>query len=101
MRMPRSHRTMLWLPSEMMYSAALSHSSMVAANPRFKSTGMPERPHSLRSSKFCMFLAPIWIISTYLAAVSRARWLVTSQTTARPVASLASFMYRRPSSSRP
>ena len=36
----------------------LSHSSIVAERPRFNSTGIPVRPTSFKSSKFCIFLAP-------------------------------------------
>ena len=38
-RMPRSHRTTLGLPAARMYSAAISHSSIVADRPRLSSTG--------------------------------------------------------------
>lgn len=40
-RIPRSQSTTLGLPSAIMYSAAFSHSSMVAESPRFSSTGTP------------------------------------------------------------
>ena len=39
-RMPRSHSTTSWLPATTMYSAAISHSSIVADSPRLSSTGM-------------------------------------------------------------
>ena len=42
------------LPSERMYSAALSHSSMVAVNPRLSSTGLGWRPSSESSVKLAM-----------------------------------------------
>ena len=70
-RIPRSHSTTLGFPSAMMYSAALSHSSMVALKPLFKRTGRPERPASFKRMKFCMLRAPIWIMSTYFTAASR------------------------------
>src|SRR3569832_3035889 len=47
-----------------MYSAAMSHSEMVADIPRFKITGFCTRPTSFRRSKFCMLRVPIWITST-------------------------------------
>ena len=37
--MPRSTSTISWLPALKMYSAALSHSSMVAVSPRLSWTG--------------------------------------------------------------
>ncbi|MEI2821695.1 MAG: hypothetical protein V9E81_16565 [Marmoricola sp.] len=37
--MPRSHSTMSGLPRWAMYSAAISHSSIVAVIPRLRSTG--------------------------------------------------------------
>ena len=40
-RMPRSHSTMSRLPRCAMYSAAISHSSMVACMPRLSITGLP------------------------------------------------------------
>ena len=49
-RMPRSHRMTSRLPCDRMYSAASSHSSIVEDMPRFKSTGLPERPASCKSA---------------------------------------------------
>jgi tRNA uracil 4-sulfurtransferase len=43
-RMPRSHSTMSRLPRWAMYSAAISHSSMVAFMPRLSMTGLPTAP---------------------------------------------------------
>ncbi len=43
-RMPRSHRITLGLPSAMMYSAAESSSSIEAAMPRLSRTGRSQRP---------------------------------------------------------
>jgi len=37
------------LPSEIIYSAAINHSSMVAASPLFRSTGLLDIPTSLSS----------------------------------------------------
>src|SRR5207248_11563635 len=53
-----------------MYSAANSHSSIVAAIPRFSSTGSFDRPARLRSEKFCILRAPIWITSPYCSTRS-------------------------------
>ena len=57
-RMPRSHRTMSRLPRWAMYSAAISHSSMVACMPRLSMTGLPDCPTACRSPKFCMLRVP-------------------------------------------
>jgi len=58
-RMPRSHSTMSRLPRCAMYSAAISHSSMVAFMPRFSMTGLPAEPAAWSSAKFCMLRVPI------------------------------------------
>ena len=58
-RIPRSHNTTCSLPSDMMYSAAINHSSYVADKPRFKRTGLFNLPTSFKSVKFCMLRAPI------------------------------------------
>ncbi len=55
---PRSHSTMSRLPRCAMYSAAISHSSMVAFIPRLSITGLPAEPTACSSGKFCMFLVP-------------------------------------------
>ncbi len=57
-RMPRSHRTMSRLPRCAMYSAAISHSSIVAFIPRFSMTGLPADPTAWSSGKFCMLRVP-------------------------------------------
>ena len=57
-RMPRSHMMTWKFFSDMMYSAAFSHSSIVPAMPRFSMTGFWERPASFSSGKFCMWRAP-------------------------------------------
>ena len=62
-RMPRSHSTMLRLPRWAMYSAAISHSSMVALIPRLSSTGLAAEPTAWSSAKFCMFRVPTWSMS--------------------------------------
>ena len=62
-RMPRSQRITSRLPSLRMYSADISHSSIVAERPRLSSTGLPARPTSASSWKFCMLRAPIWRMS--------------------------------------
>ena len=61
--MPRSQRITCSFPSDRMYSAAISHSSMVLARPLFKRIGLLCLPTSRRSLKFCMFLAPICMMS--------------------------------------
>ena len=57
-RMPRSHSTMSRLPRCAMYSAAISHSSMVAFMPRLSITGLPTPPTACSSGKFCMLRVP-------------------------------------------
>ena len=47
-RMPRSQRMTLGLPDERMYSAAMSHSSMVAERPRLSRTGLRLWPTALQ-----------------------------------------------------
>ena len=100
-RMPRSQRITFSFPSDRMYSAAISHSSIVEDIPRFKSTGFPIRPTHLSSSKFCIFLAPTCTTSTYF--ITRSAWLgeTISVTTPNPVSSLTSARIFRPSSPKP
>ena len=62
-RMPRSHRTMSRLPRWAMYSAAISHSSIVAFMPRLSSTGFAAAPTACSSVKFCMLRVPTWSMS--------------------------------------
>ena len=57
-RMPRSQSTMSRLPRWAMYSAAISHSSMVAFMPRLSMTGLPTPPTACSSGKFCMLRVP-------------------------------------------
>ena len=45
-RIPRSQRIIWSLPCEIMYSAALMNSSIVAAKPRFNNTGLFILPSS-------------------------------------------------------
>ena len=85
----------------MRYSAAMSHSSIVAERPRFRRTGIPVLPTSLRSSKFCMFLAPIWNMSMYDFIISTSLGETTSVVTGMPYLSPASLRYLRPSSPSP
>ena len=100
-RIPRSQRATLEFPAAMIYSAALSHSSIVAERPRFNSTGIPVRPTSFKSSKFCIFLAPTCSMETYCSADSTAWALVTSQIVANPVSFAAVCIYFKPSTSSP
>ena len=83
-RMPRSHMMTSGFPSFIIYSAAMIHSSTVALMPRFKSTGLPLRPAAFRRATFCMFLAPIWSISTYFVYFSMSFSLMISETTGMP-----------------
>ena len=89
-RMPRSQRMIWLLPTDAMYSAAISHSSMVAPKPRLSITGRPARPQASSSEKFCMFRVPIWRMSAYSATMSTWLGSMTSVITGRPVRSRAS-----------
>ena len=62
-RMPRSQSTMSRLPRWAMYSAAISHSSIVALMPRLSRTGLAAEPTACSSAKFCMFRVPTWSMS--------------------------------------
>ena len=59
-RIPRSHKITSSVPEESRYSAAISHSSIVAERPRLRITGFPKAPTFFKSSKFCILRAPIW-----------------------------------------
>src|SRR6267143_991553 len=88
LRTPRSHRMTSWFPSASRYSADSSSSCTVALIPRLRSTGLPQRPASLSSEKFCMLRAPSCTMSDI------------SATQPRPVSSIASVQIRSPVSSR-
>ena len=62
-RTPRSQRITRRLPCASTYSADMSRSLTVALIPRFSRTGVRVRPTSFRRSKFCMFRAPICMMS--------------------------------------
>ena len=100
-RMPRSQRMTFSLPPAMMYSALMSHSSMVLARPRLSSTGLFVLPRALSRSKFCMLRAPTWMRSTCSTNSSRCSMAISSETMGRPVAFLASTRSRMPSVPRP
>ena len=63
---PRSQSITCVFPSRTTYSAAISSSSIVADEPRFRSTGLFALPTSASSEKFGMLRAPIWITSDRL-----------------------------------
>jgi len=100
-RMPRSHSTMSRLPRCAMYSAAISHSSMVADMPRLSMTGLPAAPTACSRGKFCMLRVPTWSMSAYLLTRSTSRWSITSVTMGRPVSSRTSARILSPTSPRP
>ena len=62
-RTPLSHRTMSRLPRWATYSAAISHSSIVAFIPRLSITGLPALPTAWSRPKFCMLRVPICSMS--------------------------------------
>src|SRR5690606_39148545 len=82
--MPRSHRTTLGLPWLRMYSAACRNSVTDVDIPRLNSTGLPERPTSASSAKFCVFLAPTWSMSATAATFATSSGVVTSVTIGSP-----------------
>ena len=85
-RMPRSQRITLELPSERIYSAAISQSSIVAAKPRLSSTGLFCFPTCLSNEKFCIFLAPICSTSATSAILSISAVSITSVMIPKPLA---------------
>jgi hypothetical protein len=46
-----------------MYSAAISHSSIVACMPRLSMTGLPDWPTAWSRAKFAMLRVPTWSMS--------------------------------------
>lgn len=56
-RMPRAHKLMLGLPWAAIYSAAMNHSSIVAARSRLSRTGFFVAPTAFSHSKFCILRA--------------------------------------------
>ena len=73
---------------------------MVLARPRFKRMGLWRRPSCFNSSKFCMFRAPTWMMSTS-SNRGRCSMLMISVTMGRPVFCLASLRSSRPSAFMP
>ena len=88
-------------PLAIMYSALISSSWSVALIPLLSRMGFfVIDPTSLRRSKFCMFLAPIWITSTSLNS-GRCSMLMSSVTMGSPVSLFASRSMSRPRLPRP
>ena len=85
----------------MTYSAAISHSSKVAAMPRFSSTGLRARPTRLSRLKFCMFRVPIWMMSATCSTASAFSVSINSVTMPMPVFLRTLARISRPSSPRP
>ena len=83
-RMPRSQRMTWVLPPSSRYSAASSHSSTVAENPRLRSTGRRTFPSARSRAKFCMFRAPTWSTSTWSIIEASCDVSSTSATTGSP-----------------
>ena len=100
-RMPRSHRMMLRLPDEAAYSAASSHSSMVADRPRFSMTALPVSEQARSRSKFCMLRAPMRKMSTTSTMASTSWGWSTSATTGRPKRAFCSARISSPAGPRP
>ena len=100
-RMPRSHSTMSRLPRCAMYSAAISHSSIVALMPRLSMTGLPQPPTACSSGKFCMLRVPTCSMSAYDATRSTSDEETTSVTIGSPVSARTSARIFSPASPRP
>ena len=100
-RIPRSQSMTRSLPPARTYSAAASHSSIDDDMPRLRSTAVRVFPTSLRSSKFCMFRAPIWSTSASRATASTSAGWSTSVTMGSPFWRPASCIMASPSKPRP
>ena len=84
-----------------MYSAAISHSSIVAFMPRLSITGLPALPAACSNAKFCMLRVPICSMSAY-SLTSATSWAsTTSVTIGRPVSARASARIFSPASPSP
>ncbi len=101
-RMPRSHRTMSRLPRCAMYSAAISHSSMVACMPRLSITGLPRLADGLQQREVlpCCGCRPA-ACRRRSDTRSTSCASTTSVTTGRPVVSRTSARIFRPASPSP
>jgi len=95
-RVPPSPSTTASVPWVSRYSADIISSSMVAARPRFSSTGLPSSATRRRSSKFCMSRAPTSTTSTSSANTASGSSEATSATIGRPTVSPASRSSSRP-----
>ncbi len=95
-RMPRSHSTTSRLPRWAMYSAAISHSSIVAVMPRLSSTGLPDSPTACSRPKLAMLRVPICSMSACSATTGTSRASTTSVTTGSPVTSRTEERISRP-----
>ena len=84
-----------------MYSADISHSSIVADKPRFSKIGLSVLPSSFKSSKFCILRAPTWITSTSSTKRSILSADIISVMIGSPVTALASFNKSSPVSCSP
>ena len=85
-----------------MYSAAISHSLIVALMPRFSITGTSTRPTSFSRSKFCMLRVPIWMTSTLCSRnVSSIRTSISSVTIGSPCRAAALRSIASPSTPLP
>ena len=100
-RIPRSHKITCSFPPARMYSADISHSSIVFASPLFNKTGFLIFPNSFKRSKFCIFLAPTCIKSTFSTNSSILSTLIISETMGSPVRFRASTSAMIPSFPRP
>jgi len=95
---PLSQSIILSFPSAAIYSAALRNSSIVAVSPLFKSTGFFVFPASFSREKFCMFRAPICIMSAYFSTSFISLVSIASVTIGSPVSFFAAARNFSPSS---
>ena len=79
----------------------MSISSIVAEMPRFRSTGLDDRPARFKSEKFCMLRAPIWMTSPYRSTMSTLSTSIASVTILSPKSRRTSARIFSPSSASP
>ena len=98
---PLSQSITFSFPPAIIYSALISHSSIVELIPLFNNIGVCVLPTSFNKSKFCIFLAPICITSTSSTNLSKYAVDINSVTIGSPVSCFAIFNNSNPSNSSP
>src|SRR5216684_794912 len=79
----------------------IGEGSNAADMPRLRRTGFLARPARLRSEKFCMLRAPIWMTSAYSSTRSRDSLSIASVTMPKPWVARTFERILSPSSPRP